>query len=311
MTSRLRSVSFQRRFVAGLAATLTICALGFTTPAAGAPVLDANCPDGVGGTITFGGDTRIAQTFTTQTTGSLVMGQIKINKSGTAGNYRMDVNATDGAGVPTNTVLASAVILDATVPPGVSTITGAFAPPAQVTAGQQYALVITRPGSNILTVFFRSGDPCPGGSEFASASQTGGWTSVGMGNDDVVFATLVEPSPPPEPEPQPEAKANRTLTLDANKNKVKKGRNVTLSGQVNEIVRQGPCESGQTVQLQRKKPSQATFATVEQLQTDAAGSFSAKEKARKTYEYRAQVAETAICGQGLSNTEKVKVKKPK
>jgi hypothetical protein len=104
---------------------------------------------------------------------------------------------------------------------------------------------------------------------------------------------------------------DRTLTLDANKNKVKKGKKVTLSGRVGEIVRQGECQSSQTVQLQRKKPSQTTFTTVEQLQTDAAGSFSAKEKVKKTFEYRAVLAETATCDDGLSNTEKVKVKKPR
>jgi hypothetical protein len=107
----------------------------------------------------------------------------------------------------------------------------------------------------------------------------------------------------------PQAKADRTLTLDANKGKVKKGKRVTLTGQLNQVARQGACESGQPVQLQRKRPSQTTFTTVEQLQTDAAGRFSAKEKVKKTFEYRAQVAETAACAGGLSNTEKVKVRK--
>jgi hypothetical protein len=118
------------------------------------------------------------------------------------------------------------------------------------------------------------------------------------------------PSPPPDGE-DTAAKADRTLTLDANKNKVKKGKRVTLTGQVNQVTRQGACESGQPVQLQRKKPSQTTFTTVEQLQTSATGGFSTKEKVKKTYEYRAEVAETAACGGGLSNTEKVKVKKKK
>jgi hypothetical protein len=102
----------------------------------------------------------------------------------------------------------------------------------------------------------------------------------------------------------------RALTLDANKSKVKKGKKVRLSGQVLEASQAGAaCVANQAVELQRKKPSQTTFTTVEQLQTDAAGSFSTKEKVKKTFEYRAQVAETAICGNGLSNTEKVKAKK--
>jgi hypothetical protein len=101
----------------------------------------------------------------------------------------------------------------------------------------------------------------------------------------------------------------RALTLDANKNKVKKGKKVTLSGRVSEFVRQGECQSAQPVQLQRKKPSQSTFTTIEQLQTDAAGSFSTRKKVKKTFQYRAQVSENATCGGGVSNTEKVKVKK--
>jgi 5-hydroxyisourate hydrolase-like protein (transthyretin family) len=90
--------------------------------------------------------------------------------------------------------------------------------------------------------------------------------------------------------------------------KVKKGRSVTLSGRVAQ-TRQGACAANQPVQLQRKKPSQSTFTTIEQLQTDAGGNFSAKEKVEKTFEYRTQAAETATCGGGVSNTEKVKVKK--
>jgi hypothetical protein len=103
----------------------------------------------------------------------------------------------------------------------------------------------------------------------------------------------------------------RTLTLDANKNKVKKGKRVTLSGRVTEFARAGECQAGQTVQLERKKPSQATFTTIEQLQTDAAGNFSTKKKVKKTFEYRAQVAAGGGCGGQVSNTEKVKVKKEK
>ena len=89
---------------------------------------------------------------------------------------------------------------------------------------------------------------------------------------------------------------------------MKKGKKVTLTGRLTEIVRQA-CQSGQAVELQRKRPSQTAVTTVEQLTTDAAGRFSTKKKVKKTFEYRAQVAETASCGAGLSNTEKDKVKK--
>jgi hypothetical protein len=104
----------------------------------------------------------------------------------------------------------------------------------------------------------------------------------------------------------------RSVALDANKNKVKKGKKVTLSGQIAADPQTSPgCGANQTVELQRKKPKQTEFTTLEQLQTDAAGAFSAKEKVKKTFEYRVQAAETATCGSADSNTEKVKAKKPK
>jgi hypothetical protein len=117
-----------------------------------------------------------------------------------------------------------------------------------------------------------------------------------------------ETQDPEQPLGEACGKGNRALALDANKNKVKKGKRVTLTGRLTEVVRQA-CQSSQTVELQRRRPSQTTFTTVEQLQTDAAGSFSTKQKVKKTFEYRAQVPETATCAAGLSNTEKVKVKK--
>jgi hypothetical protein len=112
-------------------------------------------------------------------------------------------------------------------------------------------------------------------------------------------------------QPQPPAKADRTLTLDANKTKVMKGRKVLFSGQLDAPGNEAACESSLAVELQRKKPTQTAFTTLEQLGTDAAGNFTAKEQVKKTYEYRAQVPESPACNGQLSNTEKVKVKKKK
>jgi hypothetical protein len=106
-------------------------------------------------------------------------------------------------------------------------------------------------------------------------------------------------------------KGSRTLTLDANKNKVKKGKKVTLSGRLTPAARQEPCESSQTVELQRKRSSQSTYTTFAQVQTDFQGSFSLRLKLKKTFEFRTQVVETATCAPALSNSEKVKVKKKK
>jgi hypothetical protein len=108
-------------------------------------------------------------------------------------------------------------------------------------------------------------------------------------------------------------RVDRTLTLDTNKGKVEKGRKVRLTGQIDSPQNQQACEPGQTVDIQRKRKGQpdTAYKTVEQVVTDATGNFSDKERVRKTSIYRAQLAETATCDDGLSNTEKVKVKKPK
>jgi hypothetical protein len=99
------------------------------------------------------------------------------------------------------------------------------------------------------------------------------------------------------------------LTLDASKNKVKKGKKVTLSGQIAGPPQSAICAANRGVELRRKRPKQSTFAAVEQVQTDAAGAFSLREKVKKTFEYRTQVTETAICAAAASNIEKVRAKK--
>jgi hypothetical protein len=285
--------------LAAIAATVAASA----SPAAAAPLPDASCPAGSPSeTYDSAGTSRSAQIFTAQNTGALTTAQIDVDKyvSSTPGDWIVSVNALDASGAPTDTMLASTSVPDASVPNGVSTITAHFAAPAAVAAGQQYALVLTRPASDVYGHSTRTDNPCPG-ILFESDTQTGPFPET-YPCCDMVFAVFVEPEPP--------AKAVRSLTLNANKNKVKEGKKVTLSGGIVETRQDGvSCAANQAVELQRKKPSQTTFTTVELLQTDAAGSFSAKEKVKKTFEYRVQVPETATCDDGLSNTEKVKVKK--
>ena len=111
------------------------------------------------------------------------------------------------------------------------------------------------------------------------------------------------------PQPEPALQTNRSITLDANKSKVKRGKKVTLSGRLTVAAGQGPCDAGQAVELQRKRPKLTTFTTFAQVQSDAQGGFSLKKKLKKTFEFRAQVLETAACTAALSDSERVKVKK--
>lgn len=156
---------------------------------------DASCGPREGSvTAGPGGNAREAQTFTAQATGDLTTAQVDVTKGGTPADWIMHINAVDGTGIPTNAILASATIPDSTVPSGPSIITGNFASPAPVVAGQPYALVVTRPGSDSLTVGTRSGDDCPG-QLFISSSQGGTFMQGGVGAD-LVFTVFVQPPVP-------------------------------------------------------------------------------------------------------------------
>ena len=128
------------------------------------------------------------------------------------------------------------------------------------------------------------------------------------------LAVVSEPQPPaPSPEVPPVSKAQRTLTLDANKSKVKRGKKVRLSGQLDAAQNEAACETGQTIELQRRKSSQSDsqFASFASVQTDSAGSFAEKLKVKRTFVYRAKVGENEACDDAVSNSEKVRAKKTK
>jgi hypothetical protein len=138
----------------------------------------------------------------------------------------------------------------------------------------------------------------------------------GDGSDIGAFEVQPPPVLPVAGGPTP-----RAVSFDASKAKggkkagkdpllaVRKGRKARFSGDVSAPQDVAGCESNQTVELQRKKPKQASFTAFDQLQTDAAGNFSTKEKIKKTFEYRAILVETAACDDAASGTEKVKAKK--
>jgi hypothetical protein len=118
--------------------------------------------------------------------------------------------------------------------------------------------------------------------------------------------------PPAEPQPEPGPKADGTLTIDANKGKVEKGRKVTLLGQYDTPTNEG-CEPNRSIEIQRKpqKAPDSAFESFKSVQTDDSGNYSTKVKVKKTRVYRAVVQENEACDDELSNTQKVRVQKPK
>jgi len=126
----------------------------------------------------------------------------------------------------------------------------------------------------------------------SAGSVAGGWS-----------LTLTTPDPP---------KADGTLTIDANKGKVVKGRKVTLAGRL-DVPSNEACEPGRQTQIQRRLKSEddSKFATFATAQTDATGSYSLKVKVRKTFFYRAVVADTGACEDETSSSQKVRAQKKK
>jgi hypothetical protein len=151
---------------AGLAA-LVLAACPPSAPAAAPVIKDAECAfpgttDSAG--FSPAGTSRIAQTFTAIHTGFINRASMIVNKqAGSTGAYVMAIHATDAAGLPTETILATSTLSHATFFSGAQTLTATYAPPAPVTAGQVYAVVLSRPGSSSsLLAVYGSPNPCPG-----------------------------------------------------------------------------------------------------------------------------------------------------
>jgi hypothetical protein len=133
---------------------------------------DATCPGPRESALSFGDTVRLAQTFTAIASGPLGSAQLGIAKSaGSRGEYLLRLSPVDTEGIPTSDVLAAALVENASVPDGESTVTFTFPNPAAVSAGTTYALILTRSGPNNITWLSRGND-CIGqafGSEDQSA----------------------------------------------------------------------------------------------------------------------------------------------
>jgi hypothetical protein len=238
--------------------------------------------------------------------------EFRVEKAGSPGDWVVSVNAVDDFGIPINVVLASTTVPNGSVPDGLSTLTANFASPADVTAGQNYAVVVTRPDSDDLGTGYRNTDVCPGDA-FTSDSQTGAFTQqcTGVLRCDLVVAVFVEPTPESVSVPVPGPKAARVLTLDANKGKVEKGKKVRLSGELEATGNDPACEAGQAVEIQRTGVKGGPPQLVATVPTDAQGNYATKLKVAKSSLFTGTTAETAACEQETSDTNKVRVQKPK
>ena len=112
----------------------------------------------------FPDNTRVAQSFTAAQSGSLHQIQFEIDHfAGSTGDYVVDLLDFSAEGVPTNTVLATATIPNASVPEGTAVLlTATFSGP-RLTAGTEYAAALSRPGATDFQLRIRvGGSDCTG-----------------------------------------------------------------------------------------------------------------------------------------------------
>ncbi len=148
-----------------------------------------------------------AQTFTAGITGDLDEADLVLS---TVGDPPPTLNVeirTTAMGKPTATVLASASVDTAGLPEEdeEAFVPIAFATPAPVMAGRQYAIVVYSPGSagNAVGWFTQgTGDPYAGGEVFISGDPLPpGSNWAGFSFEDFAFKTFVVPAPPAPPAP--------------------------------------------------------------------------------------------------------------
>jgi hypothetical protein len=151
------------------------------------PVLTYQCPELKDFTISAGA--RIVQSFTALNSGSLHQIQFGIRKqAGSTGDYVVELLDLGIDGKPTNTVLATATIPDASVPEGHSTLTASFAGPPLV-AGTEYAAALSRSGA-LFFIHTRDDDGCAG-RVFEHNPSTGQYAEQSLVYDLVVTVTVL------------------------------------------------------------------------------------------------------------------------
>ena len=187
-------------------------ALGTAPSALAQELADANCPGPQTGGPSGDGDDRFAQTFTAINTGKLTRAQAPLVKVTGTEDFVFAIH-TVASGVPTDTRLAATLVLGDTVSGTYSLQEGAFAAPANVVAGQQYAFAVSRPGSDVASwaAAFRNGNPCAGVAYESESSAAPFSTASIAPGVDMLFAVFVTPSlngtPSPNVSPSPNAPA--------------------------------------------------------------------------------------------------------
>jgi hypothetical protein len=269
-----------------------------------AGTLDQSQPNFSAGSAAFSGQRQLAQTFTAGLSGNLDQVDVHVRRTtippleGTCGDptgLSAQIRTVTATGTPSDTILATATVPASSVPTAFAWVSITFATPAAVSAGTQYALVLSAPAASCTNGSFMyswsagSGNPYPNGAPWVRDPGIGGgnWTpNSGTPQLDHAFKTYVIPQSPPPEQPPPEqpppeqpppdgttppptsSQFPRTLSISYSEKKDKfKGR----------LASQSPaCISGQKVKVfEKEKGKDPKLGSVPSL---ASGKYSLKEK---------------------------------
>jgi Bacterial Ig-like domain len=214
--------------VAALMAATVVLAAG-TALAQGGPqeALDANNPSterlGEFATGTIGDQEYVvAQQFTAESTGTLTSARVRLSTNrdlgSLTGSFTMEITEVEPSGTPAGDT-PTRVLASTTIPASEITdhlVTGHFTDPAQVVAGQKYALLLRSDSPSFDYQFVYSFDSYSGG-WVVTGQPTPNW--LGYGVADLIFATYVTPPAPTITNTSPEAGATG----------VKRSTNITAS----------------------------------------------------------------------------------
>jgi hypothetical protein len=125
----------------------------------------------------------------------------------------------------------------------------------------------------------------------------------------VVSDNSPAPAPPPPPggPVAPKVLAGRTIDLAAGRARLRRGKRVRLRGVIEAFANEEACEPGQPVALQLRRPGRTGFRTFARLRSNARGRFTRRLKPRRTYLYRARVAQSDLCLGAASDRERITV----
>jgi hypothetical protein len=167
-----------------------------TTVAARTQTLDQNNPTWIttGDYYGLSSTSSLGQSFKAGLTGPLSRISVGIARSGTVTQITAAIYASDGAGKPTGSALASKTIVGTTVPTDTGGVLTAFdfASPISVTSGTKYVIVLTTPDFYSM---FSGGDyrfSNSNGNNYADGNGISRALTLNYTANDFVFQTYVD-----------------------------------------------------------------------------------------------------------------------